>query len=158
MQSKGRSAVVRQGHCVVAILGVVVVAVLCLSPAYAKPPPGDIPDDDAYRGDGPDFVKVKAGTPVTVLGLMKPGTRPCPECVTYAVVQLPNADVVSLDPKDINYQTNRMRVDTEASGPYPPEHLKEFRWLPGTGGAALLPLLGAVTLVGSGLVLRRLLN
>ena len=66
--------------------------------------------------------------------------------------------MVALGHKTIDYQTNRVRVDTTASGPYIPEHLKEFRWLPGTGGVALLPLLGAVTLIGSGLVLRRLLN
>jgi hypothetical protein len=154
MQSEGRSVVVRRGHRVVAILVVLVVVVLYLSPAYAEPPPG-VPHDTAGVSD---FVKVKAGTPVTVLGLSKPGNRPCPECPTDAVVQLPNGNVVVVDPKAINYQTHRVRVDTNASGPYTPEDLKEFRWLPGTGGASLLPLLGAVTLIGSGLVLRRLLH
>jgi hypothetical protein len=108
------------------------------------------------KAGGPHFVRVKAGTPVLVLGLMKPGNRPCPECVTYAVVQLPNGNVVALGYKDINYQTQTVRVDTNAFGPYTSEDLKEFRWLPGTGGAALLPLVGAVMLLGGGLLLPQL--
>jgi hypothetical protein len=146
--------VVRQVPYVIASLMVLLVGVLYPSPAFAKPPPG-VPRDKAGVSD---FVKVKAGTPVTVLGLSKPGNRPCPECPTDAVVRLPNGDVVVLVPKAINFQTQTVRMDTNAFGPYPPEALKELQWLPGSGGAALLPLLGAVMLIGGGLVLHRLLH
>ena len=116
-RKEGRGAVVRQGHCVVAVLVVLVFAVLYRSLAHAKPPPG-VPHDTA---GGPHFVRVKAGTPVTVLGLSKPGNRPCPECPTDAVVRLPNGDVVMLAAKAVNLQTHTVRMDWKyASGPYTP--------------------------------------
>jgi hypothetical protein len=133
---------------------VLIVTVLCPSPAFAKPPPG-VPHDTA---GGPHFVRLEAGTPVSVPGLSKPGNRPCPDCVTYAVVRVPNGDVVTLPRNAIDYETQTVRVSEMAFGPYTSEDLKEFLWLPSTGGAALLPLLGAAMLVGGALVLRRLLR
>jgi len=145
MQSEDRSDLVRQGHRVVGIFVVLVVAVLYLSPAYAQSPSdhngrqkpvGDaagvkvVGDKAGVPEGGPDLVRVGAGTPVTVLGL----SRSCPGCPAHAVVQLSNGDVVVLeDPKAFNYQTQTVRVDAKGSGPYTPEDLKEFRWLPGTG-------------------------
>jgi hypothetical protein len=164
MQGEGQDAVVRQGYRVVIVLLALIVASLCLSPAYAQSPSKHARDAAGERvvGDkagvpkgGPDLVRVKAGTPVTVLGL----SRNCPECHATPVVQLPNGDVVILeDLKAIDYWTHTVRVDAKGSGPYTPVDLKEVRWLPGTGGEALLPLVGAVMLIGSGLVLGRLLR
>jgi hypothetical protein len=71
---------------------------------------------------------------------------------------LPNENVVLLPPSLVNYQTQTARFDTETAKPLTPEQLDEVLGLPGTGGAALLPLLGAVMLIGGGLIARKLLT
>ena len=143
----------------------VLVAVLYLSPAYAHSPP----DHNGHQklvdgGSGEHFVSVKAGTLVTVLGLYRdppdsgcdpPNAPPC-KPHTDAVAQLPNGKVVLLHHKAVDYQTQTVRVDSNAPGPLTPREVNDFLGLPGTGGAALLPLLGAVMLIGGGLVARRL--
>jgi hypothetical protein len=144
----------------------VLVAVLYLSPAYAHSPP----DHNGHQklvdgGSGEHFVSVKAGTPVTVLGLYRapaasgcnpPNAFPC-KPHTYAVTQLPDGKVVLLHHKAVDYQTQTVRVDSNAAGPLTPGEVNDFLGLPGTGGAELWPLLGAVMLIGGALVLRRLL-
>ena len=114
MQSEGGCAVVRQGYRVVIML-VVLVALLCPSLAYTKPklPPG-VP----VTGAGQSFVKVKAGTAVTVLGLHhEPANPDChPPTLfacrahTYAIAQLPNGKVVALHDELVNFHTHTIRV------------------------------------------------
>src|SRR5215216_2402821 len=140
----GEGAVVRQGHLIAVIVVVLLVALLYPSPAYG----------DSKAGD--TYVRVKAGTPVTVLGLYRdppdsgcdpPNAPPC-KPHTYAVAQLPNGKVVFLPYKNVNYQTQTVRVGGHYSGPLTPGEVNRYLGLPGTGGAALLPLLGAVMLIG----------
>jgi len=139
------------------IMLAVLVALLHPSPAYAPP----LHDTTA----GETLVSVKAGTPVTVLGLYRapaasgcnpPNAFPC-KPHTYAVTQLPDGKVVLLQHKAVDYQTQTVRVDSNAAGPLTPGEVNDFLGLPGTGGAELWPLLGAVMLIGGALVLRRLL-
>jgi len=74
---------------------------------------------------------------------------------TDAVACLPNGKVMLLPYNSVNYQTQTVRVDLHAlmvrSG-----QVGRNVGLPGTGGAALLPLVGAVMLIGGRLILRRL--
>ena len=150
----------RQGYLIVTMLAVLV-ALLYPSPAYAHDAPRkNVVDTSA----GQHFVSVKAGTPVTVLGLYHepanpschPPTLPACKPHTYAVAQLPNGKVVLLPYKAVNYQTQTVLVGGTAPGPLTPKEVNDFLGLPGTGGAALLPLLGAVMLIGGGLVARQL--
>src|SRR5215216_3652424 len=150
----GEGAVVRQGHLIAVIVVVLLVALLYPSPAYG----------DSKAGD--TYVRVKAGTPVTVLGLYRvppasgcdpPNALPC-KPHTYAVAKLPNGEVVLLWHKAVAYQTQTVRVDSNAPGPLTPREVNDFLRLSDTGGAELLPLLGAVMLFGGGLVTRRALT
>jgi hypothetical protein len=144
MQGEGEGAVVRQGYRVVIVLIALIVASLCLSPAYAQSPSKHARDAAGKRvvGDkagvpkgGPDLVRVKAGTPVTVLGL----SRNCPECHATPVVQLPNGDVMLLeDLKAIDYQTQTVRVDAKGSGPYTPKDLKGGSMATGHWGRSVI--------------------
>ena len=148
---------VRQGQ-LLAVMLTVLVALLPPSPAYGNSKAGD--------KAGPSYVPVKAGTPVTVLGLYRdPANSGCippnaPPCRphTYAITQLPNGKVVFLPYKDVNYQTQTVLVDGGGPGPLTAKWANRYLGLPDTGGAALLPLLGAVMLIGGGLILRRLLH
>jgi hypothetical protein len=147
--------VVRQGQLIVVML-VVLVVLLYPSPAYAQV--------DTSAGQLPPRYSVEAGTPLTVLGRYHgpdpncpPPERPC-KPYTWAVVQLPNQNVVLLPPSLVNYQTQTARSDTETSKPLTPEQVNEVLGLTDTGGAALLPLLGAVMLIGGGLVAGQLLT
>jgi hypothetical protein len=148
---------VDQRHLLVVML-VVLVASLYPSPAYGQAPPYQ----DTTAGD--HYVRVKAGTPVTVLGLYRdpadsgcnpPNAYPC-RPHTYAVARLPTGKVVLVHHKAVDYQAQTVRVDSNAAGPLSPGEVNRYLGLPGTGGAALLPLLGAVMLIGGGLILRRL--
>jgi len=134
------------------------IALLYPSPAYAPPL------HDTTAGD--HYVSVRARTPVTVLGLYRyPAASGCdppnaPPCKphTYAVAKLPNGEVVLLWHKAVAYQTQTVRVDSNAPGPLTPREVNDFLRLSDTGGAELLPLLGAVMLFGGGLVTRRALT
>jgi hypothetical protein len=158
MRREGRCTVLRQGYRLVILLAALIVAVLYLSPAYAR----GVPHDTA----GQDFVSVKAGTPVTVLGLhhepanpsCHPATLYACQAHTYALVQLPNGKVVALDHKAVNFQTHTIRVSGGAFGPLPPKVGNRDLGLSDTGGVARLPLVGAVVLIGSVLLLRRMLH
>jgi hypothetical protein len=162
MQREGGCVVVRQG-CRVVIMLVVLVALLCPSPANANPklPPG-VP----VTGTGQSFVKVKAGTPVAVLGLdhepanpdCHPPTLNACQAHTYAIVQLPNGKVVALDSDVVNFQTQTVRVVAQAGGPLTPKEVNRSLGLSDTGGVAISPLLGAVILIGSVLVARRMIH
>ena len=138
---------IRQRQLIAIVFAVLLVGLLYPSPAYAK--------STAGRMLSP--VQVKAGTPVVVLGpkhFLAVGRY---EAWTEALVILPNGKVVRLSPNDVNYQTQTVRVNTLAPV-LAPGDVKEFLGLPGTGGAALLPLVGAVMLIGGGLILSRLLH
>ena len=157
--AQGGCAVVRQGFRVVIMLAVLD-ALFYQSPAYAHP--NHIHGTSA--GQPQHQYGVEAGTPVTVLGRYHgpdpncpPTTRPC-KPYTSAVVRLPNENVVLLPPSFVNYQTQTARFDAETSAPLTPGQVKEILGLTNTGGVALLPLLGAVMLIGGGLVARRLLH
>jgi hypothetical protein len=111
-------------------------------------------------------VRVNDGTPVVVLGLWRSPANPnCHPPTLYAckphtlaVAQLPNGEVVLFSYSAVNYETQTVRMDTNAPGPLRPGEVNRLLGLPGTGGAALLPLLGAVMLTAGGLILRRLLH
>ena len=149
--------------CRVVIMLVVLVALLYPSPAYANPklPPG-VP----VTGAGQSFVKVKAGTPVTILGLHhEPANPDChPPTLfacrahTYAIAQLPNGKVVALHDELVNFQTHTIRVSGTVGGPLSPKEVDRYLGLSDTGGVAISPLLGAVVLIGSVLVARRMLH
>jgi hypothetical protein len=159
------------------MVAVLLVGLLYPSPAYAQAPP----HHNGHRGEGvvdakaggPPVVSVKTvsdGTPVTVLGVYHgPANVSCPpappaDCKPYkwAVVRLPNEKVVLLPYRDVNYQTQTVSLGKFKSvgigDPLTPEEVKEVLGLTDTGGAALLPLVGAVMLIGGGLILRRLLH
>lgn len=156
---------VRQGYRVVIML-VVLVALLYLSPAYAQ---SQLPEGVPVQGSGqprPAHV-VKAGTPVTVLGRYHGPDPNCPRtqtCKPYTsvVVQLPNEDVVLLPDTSVNYQTQKVSLGKftamEIGEPLTPGQVTEILGLSDTGGVARLPLLGAVILIGSVLVARRMLH
>jgi hypothetical protein len=143
------------------MLAVLIVALLHLSPAYAQSPPHDT------AGQPPPPYGVEAGTPVTVLGRYH-GPDPnakCPpfpqdECkpYTWAVVRLPNENVVLLPPGWVNYQTRTVRFDSETPKPLTAGQVRQILGLSDTGGVARLPLLGAVVLIGSVLLGRRVLH
>jgi hypothetical protein len=155
--------VVRQGYLLAVVLMVLLVALLYSSPAYghASRPPS-VPVTSA----GQHLVSVKAGTPVTVLRLYRdpgesrctpPNAYPC-RLHTFAVTQLPDGKVVLVHHKAIDYTTQTVRVDTNAAGPLTLGEVNDFLRLSDTGGVALLPLLGAIMLIGGGLVVRRALT
>ena len=144
------------------MVAALVVAVLYLSPAYAQQLPLGVPRDTA--GQPPPAHVVEAGTPVTVLGRYHgpdpncpPRPRPC-KPYTWVVVQLPNENVVLLPPPWVNYQMQRARLTSETSAPLTPGQVTEILGLSDTGGVAISPLLGAVVLIGSVLVARRMLH
>jgi hypothetical protein len=168
MQREGGCAVVRQGHLIAAVLMVLLVALLYLSPAYGRAgeeQTSQIP----VTSSGQHIESVSDGTPVTVLGVYHgPANVSCPpappaDCKPYkwAVVRLPNEKVVLLPYRDVNYQTQTVSLgkftSVEVGDPLTPAEVNRYLGLPGTGGAALLPLLGAVMLIGGGLVACRLL-
>jgi hypothetical protein len=158
---EGGCAVVRPGYRLVIVLAVLIVALVYLAPAYAQSPPHDT------AGQPPPPYGVEAGTQLTVLGRYHepdPNSK-CPplprdECKphTWAVVRLPNKNVVLLPPDWVDYQTQTVRFDSETSKPLTPGQVREILVLSDTGGVAIPPLLGAVVLTGSVLLARRMVH
>src|SRR5829696_8391422 len=115
MQREGGGAVIRQAQLIAVIALAVLVALLYPSPAYAHDAPRNSVVDTTA---GQHFVSVKAGTPVTVLGVYHgPANVSCPpappaDCKPYkwAVVRLPNEKVVLLPYRDVNYQTQTVSL------------------------------------------------
>jgi hypothetical protein len=71
---------------------------------------------------------------------------------------LPNEDVVLLPPPWVNHRTQTVRFDSETSKPLTPGQVRGILGLSDTGGVAGLPLLGAVVLIGSVLLARRMVH
>jgi hypothetical protein len=160
-REKGHCAVIRLGYRLVVVLAGLIVALGYLAPAYAQSPPRDT------AGQPPPPYGVEAGTPLTVLGRYH-GPDPnanCPplprdECkpYTWVVVRLPNEDVVLLPPPWVNHRMQTVRFDSETSKPLTPGQVRGILGLSDTGGVAGLPLLGAVVLIGSVLLARRMVH
>jgi len=149
------------------MLAVLIVALVYLSPAYAQP---KLPPRVPVTGAGQHIEGVSDGTPVTVLGVYHgPARRDCPplprvECkpYTWAVVQLPNEDVVLLPYRDVDFQTQKVSLGkftaVEIGDPLTPAEVSRYLGLSDTGGVAISPLLGAAILIGSVLLARRMLH